>query len=608
MTWIYTVTFLGLLFANGGKVVEQPLPVQTEPAVSVENTIVAFDEKETFEQSYPFSREGTVKISNINGSITLKAWDKDQIQLSVVKSAKTKEGLADLEVKIDADQNHFEIEARYERGQWLGSKDEIGSNSRIDMTLSVPKNAILDEIGTVNGRIDLSGFSNRTKVSAVNGEVTARDLRGSAELSTVNGVVTAEFEVLNSGDHISLNTVNGEANLIIPSDADAAIRANSLNGKITNDFGLPVSKGQFVGREMEGRLGNGSAQLKLDSVNGDLSLMRKKDGKTPKAVVAIPRGDGFSPAGVVRNAAISERINREMAAANADIEKQAAIAMKAAQAEIAKNFNSKTFEDLQKMKFDKLKIGLDAKRMKFAMKWPGSVPTIQRSERSFKLKGKTKVTIEAPNCSVTVRGWEKDEVRYVITKVGGVSDEPAEVGDNAEANSDNIKIKVDGGDDLGFGDRSRLEVFVPRKTDLDITTGGEIRLDGVSGELNIRGGDGEINVRDSSGKLILSAGDADVRVLGFTGDLTSNNVDGNVYLEGDFLHVDSTSGDGQVTLTIPKDFNGAIDSNNQIEAGSLGFTKEGENTLRMGTGAKLYKFIFNDGNLKIRDRESLGSM
>lgn len=604
MTWIYTITFLGLLFANGGNAVEQPLHIQPSPTVSIENTFAAFDEKETFDQTYPFSSEGTVKISNINGSITLKAWDKDQIQLSVVKSAKTKEGLADLEVNINADQNYFHIDAGYQRGQWRGNKDEIGSNSRIDMILSVPRNAVLDEIGTVNGKIDLSGFSNRTKVSAVNGEVTARDLRGSAELSTVNGVVTAEFAVLNSGDRISLNTVNGEANLIIPSDSDATIRANSLNGKISNDFGLPVNKGQFVGRDMDGKLGNGAAQLKLDSVNGDLSVTRKKDGKTPKAVVAITRGDRSTSAGAIRNAAISDRINREMAAASADVERQTAIAMKAAQAQIEQSMNSKEFEKIREMNFDKLKMQFDAKRMQRAMRWPGNVPSIQRTERSFKVKGKAKVTINAPNCAVTVRGWEKDEVRYVVTRIGGdLADKTANVNDNA--NDDNITINVGGGDD---DDLDRLEVFVPQKTDLDIMTGGEVRLDGVSGELNIKGGDGEINVRDSSGKLMLSVVDADVRVLGFTGDLTSNNGDGDIYLEGDFARVDSTSGDGIVTLTIPKDFSGTIDSNNAIQAGSLGFTKEGENSLRMGSGTKLYKFSFGDGTLKIRDRESLGSL
>ncbi len=179
MTWIYTITFLGLLFANGSTGAEQPLPVQTAPTAEAENIVQVFDEKETFEQTYPFSSDGSVKISNINGSITLKAWDRNEIQLSAVKSAKTKEGLADLEIKIDAGQDSFDLEAGYKRGQWLGRKEEIGSDSRIDMTLSIPKNAVLSEVGTVNGRIDLSGFTNQTKVSAVNGEVMAKDLRGS---------------------------------------------------------------------------------------------------------------------------------------------------------------------------------------------------------------------------------------------------------------------------------------------------------------------------------------------------------------------------------------------------------------------------------------------
>src|SRR5690606_25401105 len=150
------------------------------------------------------------------------------------------------------------------------------------------------------------------------------------------------------------------------------------------------------------------------------------------------------------------------------------------------------------------------------------------------VKGKPKVTIKADDCGVSVRGWDKNEVRYVLTSMGPADDGESQVTDSQNGNSVEINVSDAGSDDFFGSGTKRLEVFVPKRSDLDITTEGEIRLDGVSGEMNLNGSDGEIDVRDSSGSLKLSADDGLVRVLGFNGELDSSTNDGDVFLEGDF--------------------------------------------------------------------------
>ena len=81
--------------------------------------------------------------------------------------------------------------------------------------------------------------------------------------------------------------MNGTVSLIVPSDVNATIKADSLNGNITNDFGLPVRKGQYVGRDLYGRVGSGEAQIRLNSVNGKLSIGRKNDGHTPNPATKL---------------------------------------------------------------------------------------------------------------------------------------------------------------------------------------------------------------------------------------------------------------------------------------------------------------------------------
>src|SRR5690606_20163172 len=94
-----------------------------------------------------------------------------------------------------------------------------------------------------------------------------------------NGEVLAEITEAEPGSQLNRSTVNGSGPALLPSDIPDTIKADSLNGYITNDFGLPVKKGEYVGRNLHGRLGSGDVQVRLDSVNGPLKISRRQDGR-----------------------------------------------------------------------------------------------------------------------------------------------------------------------------------------------------------------------------------------------------------------------------------------------------------------------------------------
>jgi hypothetical protein len=155
--------------------------------------------------------------------------------------------------------------------------------------------------------------------------------------------VRADFDRLEAGSKISLETVNGKVNLLLPSDANATLKADSVNGNITNDFGLPVRKGKYVGRDMYGRLGNGDVQIRLESVNGGLTVSRKNDGKNlSPATDLLPQknqdDDGWDNDKDLEGAVIdSAKMNKEIAKAVKESTKATEKAM------------AKTQKDLEKM-------------------------------------------------------------------------------------------------------------------------------------------------------------------------------------------------------------------------------------------------------------------
>jgi len=621
MSWLYTLVFASLLIPSDKEAAAAHSYNEIHTAAA--EIITVKDEIEKFEQSYPISANGRVSVSNVNGSIEVIAWERNEVRLEATKISDSREALADVELKIDSRADSFSVETDYKDWNWKNNVEK-NRNRKIEVQfkLSVPRTAVLNEIETVNGSVNAANFVNFTKISAVNGNVTAGNLRGTANLSTVNGTVSADFDRLEQGTKINLSTVNGRINLILPSDANATVKADSLNGSITNGFGLPVRKGEYVGRDLHGRLGNGDVEIKLDSVNGPLSINKKDDGRpVSPATNLLPakgereRSDDSDGQGAV----YTEKMSRDVQTAMREAQRESAKAAREASRELAKvkipeleklkvEIDSKVFENQIEESLKGQELALS--RMRDAM-WFGASPMAQRKSNTFPIKGTSKVIIDARNCNIRVRGWDKPEVKYVLTEVQKFGEAaPINVKENQSASG--VSITVFGGDSgwtPGETDSPRLEIFVPRKSDLKINTKGEIRLEGVSGDIDLSGTENSIDVRGSEGKLNVSNTDGVVRIVGFKGDLIAKTGSGEVYLDGDFGKIDACAADGKFVLTVPA----GLDADVQVPTETMAVEdipngqKMGDNNWRLGKGGKTYKFNSVDGSLEIRNREQINS-
>jgi DUF4097 and DUF4098 domain-containing protein YvlB len=225
--------------------------------------------QEEFHQTYPLSATGTVELDNVNGNVRIQVWERNEVQVDAVKYASTQEALEDTKIVVDARSNTIRIKTDYPSSKWWGR----GNESSVEYTISVPRNADLDEISLVNGDLQIDSSAGSVSASTVNGTLTANDLSGETSLSTVNGTLQVGFSQLNASK-VSLSSVNGTMQLKLPSNADARISASTVNGGISNDFGLEVDKHQWVGKDMKGVLGSGKTHIDLSTVNGKISIVK----------------------------------------------------------------------------------------------------------------------------------------------------------------------------------------------------------------------------------------------------------------------------------------------------------------------------------------------
>jgi DUF4097 and DUF4098 domain-containing protein YvlB len=232
---------------------------------------------EEFHQTYPLNATGRVSIENINGGVRISVWDQNMVKVDAVKRAYKKERLDEAKVDVSTTADSVRIRTEYpDRNQSFSDSESRRYNNpaEVEYTLTIPRKARIDSADLVNGSLEIDGAEGDVKAACVNGNVKARGLTGDVKLSTVNGGVEAKITRLDESKSTSLNSVNGSIVLTIPSDSNAQVKASTIHGSITNDFGLQVNDGEYVGHDLSGQIGNGGPRIRLSNVNGSIAIKR----------------------------------------------------------------------------------------------------------------------------------------------------------------------------------------------------------------------------------------------------------------------------------------------------------------------------------------------
>lgn len=233
------------------------------------------DYTEELTWTLPLNEGGRISLENINGNIEITGNEGEVVEIVAVKKAGSEEYLEGIEVLVDHDPDQIRIESKHPNGglkrMFSWGKESSGS---VSYTLHVPASANLDGIESVNGDVSIAGVGGVVKASTVNGGIVVDNLASNASIETVNGSVEASFDRFGGGQKANCESVNGKVTVRLPKDADTAVSAETINGGIDGgDFGLQTNKG-FIGRDLEGRIGDGAGNLDLSTVNGSIRIRK----------------------------------------------------------------------------------------------------------------------------------------------------------------------------------------------------------------------------------------------------------------------------------------------------------------------------------------------
>lgn len=252
--------------------------------------------KDRFQQTYPLGAGGTVTLDNVNGGVTIEAWDRDEVMVVADKEVKAKtdevarKAMQQVQIQVNKSSNKLDIVTKLPKRdnglfEWMAGNNV---NINVKYQVKVPRNATLD-IETVNGGIRLAGTHGKATVETTNGALTIDGVHGNLDLETTNGAINVtrsagavEAETTNGGIEVELTevpdgsdlvfgTTNGSVTVRLPRDIRVSLDAATSNGRVDSDFDVSGADSKSK-RRLSGDINGGGGKLRVRSTNGSVSI------------------------------------------------------------------------------------------------------------------------------------------------------------------------------------------------------------------------------------------------------------------------------------------------------------------------------------------------
>ena len=230
--------------------------------------------QQVFEQTYKLPAGGHFLLDNVNGSVQVEGWDRDEVEVSAVKTSQNDSSDVDL-VKIDVQTHPGEVDVhtRYPGGK--------GVDVAVEYHIHVPNRVLLGSVGTVNGSVLVHGVKGKGEgqLRSVNGNVEVTHSSGRFTAKTTNGDVRLELNHHVDGATMNLETVNGSVLVGLPSNGSADLKVHNMNGDVLSDVPGIFDRRALPGaRAFQGKLGHGGGEISVRTINGRIRLLLEQPG------------------------------------------------------------------------------------------------------------------------------------------------------------------------------------------------------------------------------------------------------------------------------------------------------------------------------------------
>jgi DUF4097 and DUF4098 domain-containing protein YvlB len=222
-------------------------------------------ETDTQTRTIPLPAGKTLAIEATIANVRIEGWDKADAEVTIERHAPSAELFAKLPIAIDDTPARVHVSAIQVDGQ-------TDPAYRCDILVRVPREAVIDRVNVLEGRITVTRFTGTLTADIRRGPIEGKDLSGSLRLESGIGSVVVTGARLSTTGVLRLRAFNGDVRLTLAErPADARIMALALNGQITSDIPLTM-KNTWGPRWGEATIGKGEPVISLDVVTGTIEI------------------------------------------------------------------------------------------------------------------------------------------------------------------------------------------------------------------------------------------------------------------------------------------------------------------------------------------------
>jgi Putative adhesin len=219
-----------------------------------------------FHKTLPLTAGGNFLLENVNGSVSVEGWDREEVEVSAVKVAKNETSdLSQVQIDVESEPGKVAVRTLYPKGE--------GAEVAVEYRVHVPFHVLLGSVNTVNGSVIVKGVDGGGELKTVNGNVEVFDSAGRFSEKTTNGNLRLELRRLVEGGPMKLETVNGSVILGLPQDVKANVSALSMNGELYSEFPSAAKSHAQAAHSFNGKLGAGGGNISVRTVNGGIRLV-----------------------------------------------------------------------------------------------------------------------------------------------------------------------------------------------------------------------------------------------------------------------------------------------------------------------------------------------
>jgi DUF4097 and DUF4098 domain-containing protein YvlB len=260
---------------------------------------------------------GRVRVETHAGDVVVRTWDRSEIRVQAQHSSREQirvrtagstvsvgsenagrfgSRTVDFELTVPATMG-IAISGTYAEATIEGTRGEV-SVENVQGDIRVRGGAGTIALRSVQGSIELEGARGNVDIHSASGDVQLRDIQGEVRAESLNGEVSllkidaASVQATTvSGDieydgtikddgRYSFTTHNGDLSISMPDRASASITVATFNGDFETYVPVQLqdtrggSENRPRGRRFTFTLGSGSAEVELESFNGDITLRR----------------------------------------------------------------------------------------------------------------------------------------------------------------------------------------------------------------------------------------------------------------------------------------------------------------------------------------------